>query len=71
MIYLWSDNASLPELKDHIKKLVEVTNQAKQTSEVMLQLKATEPQQWAAITYPIRICAKPGREIVDMPDTAF
>ena len=121
------ENASHPELKGHIDLLAEVANLAKQTADAMLQLKVTEPQQWAARTYPmlnafgeismawrlldmariaceqyqpeskkshyytgkifqakfyvdqvlpvtranLRICMKSGREIVNIPESAF
>jgi len=120
-------NSSHSELKEHFKKLGQVTSQAHQTTAAMLRLWATEPRQWAARTYPmlnafgeismawrlldlariawkrhqqdpkkshyysgkiyqakfyvdqvlpktratLEICAKQGREIVDIPDKAF
>ncbi len=122
-----NDNSTHPELKGHIYILAELAELAQQTTEAILQLRATDPQQWAARTYPMlnafgeisiawrlldmariacercrqdpkkshyytgkiyqakfyvdeilpktkatfRVCAKLGREIVDMPDSAF
>jgi hypothetical protein len=47
------DNAPHPELKGHINMLAEVADQAQQTSETLLRLRATDPQQWAASTSPM------------------
>jgi len=46
-------NASCPELKGHTEQLMQVANQAKQTTKVMSQLRVSEPHQWAARTYPM------------------